>query len=463
MALDPSIILGVKSPNILSSDERMMNAFKLKSAEAENQINQLKIGEYTDKKSMADKLLAFRQSNPNATATDYANAGYYDQAKDLGAIEKTGIDNDSAKLKMQHDMADYFASSAGAVVQQPTFENALGALQSSVDKGYLTKEQAIQEFQNLPRDPEGIRQWAQKHQMGALQVKDQLPKIGTIDTGGQQQFYSQSPVSGQATITGGIDKTPKMVFTPSGVAYDENNPTGIMVGGNYTKPEKSESKPSSIQEYEYAKQQGFAGSILDYEKAKSDSKVKLRNIPAAISTAITSNKQSLAALDAAIALHEGKDVTRGDNTMVGDKEATGWKGLIPPIMLNRIDPKGTDARAQTADIGSLIIHDRSGAAVTASETPRLMPFIPTATDDNPTILKKLKRLRSEAQLEDELLNNQYNKDSGYNVPEQNNAPPKAPAGDKIMTMRDVEATAKKSGKTTQQVIEAAKKKGFTVK
>lgn len=58
----------------------------------------------------------------------------------------------------------------------------------------------------------------------------------------------------------------------------------------------------------------------------------------------------------------------------------------------RIDPKGVDARAAIADVGSLIIHDRSGAAVTVSEAPRLMPFIPTVTDTSEAAKKKLTRL-----------------------------------------------------------------------
>ena len=58
----------------------------------------------------------------------------------------------------------------------------------------------------------------------------------------------------------------------------------------------------------------------------------------------------------------------------------------------RLDPKGVDARAAIADVGSLIIHDRSGAAVTVSESPRLMPFIPAVTDTPDAARKKLTRL-----------------------------------------------------------------------
>jgi hypothetical protein len=219
-------------------------------------------------------------------------------------------------------------------------------------------------------------------------------------------------------------KPTEIAFTPSGVSYNKNDPSSIKLGENYGKalePTKPDYNKPFLPDGSPNK------AFQDYEKSKAESKVKLRAVPAAISTAIVSNKQSLSKLDTAIALLEGNDVKSGDNTMLGDKEATGLKGLLPPIILNRIDPKGTDARAQAADIGSLIIHDRSGAAVTASEVPRLMPFIPNATDDNVTIIKKLKRLREMAKLEDDILNNQYNEDAGYKTPNQNNNSDKPPA------------------------------------
>jgi Sec-independent protein translocase protein TatA len=58
-----------------------------------------------------------------------------------------------------------------------------------------------------------------------------------------------------------LPQAPKIAFTPSGVAYDENNPT-LQLGENYAKPE---AKPSAIQEYEYARGQGFSGSFNDFQ------------------------------------------------------------------------------------------------------------------------------------------------------------------------------------------------------
>lgn len=149
---------------------------------------------------------------------------------------------------------------------------------------------------------------------------------------------------------------------------------------------------------------------------------KLKEIPASVNTAIIANSQSLSQLDKTIALLEGKSISG----QVGDSAATGIKGYLPQQMLNAIDPQGIDARAGVADIGSLKLHDRSGAAVTASESPRLMPFIPLATDSNATALKKLKRLKQEVEGESAAMGDTYSKEQGYRpnpVLARNAAPP----------------------------------------
>lgn len=63
--------------------------------------------------------------------------------------------------------------------------------------------------------------------------------------------------------------------------------------------------------------------------------------------------------------------------------------LLPFGAIDRIHPAGVSARALIADIGSLKIHDRSGAAVTAAEYPRLKPFVPKMEDNAETVQKKL--------------------------------------------------------------------------
>lgn len=144
----------------------------------------------------------------------------------------------------------------------------------------------------------------------------------------------------------------------------------------------------------------------------------LAAIPGAANTAMLTNGQNLTKINQAIDLLDGKDV----GALKGDKGATGWKGYAPQGVLNRLDPSGVDTRAMISDIGSLVLHDRSGAAVTASESPRLMPFIPLATDDAATARKKLTRFKQLYEQEQQAMQDMYSRDQGYRA---NPAPQKA--------------------------------------
>lgn len=75
--------------------------------------------------------------------------------------------------------------------------------------------------------------------------------------------------------------------------------------------------------------------------------------------------------------------------------AFGAQNYLGDTVQQRMNPQGVEARALVADIGSLKIHDRSGAAVTVGEIARLKPFVPNATDTPQVIAKKLAQFRQE--------------------------------------------------------------------
>jgi hypothetical protein len=182
---------------------------------------------------------------------------------------------------------------------------------------------------------------------------------------------------------------------------------------------------------------------------------KLRPIPPSINTAIIENQTSGNQIDRAIALLSGQDLPG----MTGDKNATGLKAYLPTGLLNRVDPSGVNARAEIADIGSLKIHDRSGAAVTASESPRLMPFIPLATDDRDTALKKLQRLKLEIDNSSAAMKEIYSTEQGYR---ENPILNKPSVGGKITSMQEIQEVATKTGKSVEQVKQDALAKGYKV-
>jgi hypothetical protein len=66
-----------------------------------------------------------------------------------------------------------------------------------------------------------------------------------------------------------------------------------------------------------------------------------------------------------------------------------------PSVTNWFDVNGVPTRAMVQAIGSVQIHNISGGNVTASETPRLKPWIPTTEDPQAVALAKLDRFAAE--------------------------------------------------------------------
>ena len=126
-----------------------------------------------------------------------------------------------------------------------------------------------------------------------------------------------------------------------------------------------------------------------------------RAVPAPIAKAYVENNTALSKIDRAV------------NAVKDYPDAFGLKRVAGDTINQRVDPEGVTARAIVADIGSLKIHDRSGAAVTAAETPRLMPFIPRITDTPDTIKKKLASFKQEYDQIQGDISSIYSKEQGY--------------------------------------------------
>jgi hypothetical protein len=130
----------------------------------------------------------------------------------------------------------------------------------------------------------------------------------------------------------------------------------------------------------------------------------LKPIPPQVNAKIIEGKQGLSNIDDAIAALES------------DPGAVGFTNAIPGAQTVKqlwATPQDISTRAQVANIGSLVLHDRSGAAVSASEFPRLAPFIPSPSDSKQTAVTKLRRMKAIAENELGLFAGTYNEDNGY--------------------------------------------------
>lgn len=369
------------------------------------QLEQNKAAEFQRNIASENKLsqLLAAGGDPAAVTNGLASAGYGSKAlaytktqQDLkkGAADVGHIDAQTGKLKQETTGLDYDqrekkrTKAITDIAAFTTPQEAMASLKAHADAGDIAPEQAQMIAQGIPQNPADFPKW----QIGML-----------------QRIMSAKDVMGQLAPDANVVLTAK-------TSRDNNAATvgATIRGQNLTDVRSREANQNARGQIT----QTDAGTMLVDPRTGQATPVtlagqplgaKLKEIPASVNTAIIANSQSLSQLDKTIALLEGKSISG----QAGDSAATGIKGYLPQQVLNAIDPQGIDARAGVADIGSLKLHDRSGAAVTASESPRLMPFIPLATDSNATALKKLKRLKQEVESESAAMGDTYSKEQGY--------------------------------------------------
>lgn len=279
----------------------------------------------------------------------------------------------------------------------------------------LQSQQMAQEKQN--EDMRKRYMEAMIQQMG--RPKQQSTPFGEVNP---SQYTPDSVSAFQKTLTAG-------------------NPDYSVLRGQTKEPSLTDDQ----REYDMAKMQGFKGSFIEFKHAQMASanpepnrppsgyrwkpdgtledvpggpadpaaapKKNLRPIPAAAAQGIVQNRLQIGKIDRAL------------DALTKNPDAFGMQNYLPDFATQRLGGNaysgGIDARAKVADIGSLVIHDRSGAAVTAAEYPRLAPFIPKATDDPDTVTTKLQNLRANLQAMQEETESIYSEDAGYrSIPSQ---------------------------------------------
>jgi len=192
-------------------------------------------------------------------------------------------------------------------------------------------------------------------------------------------YAGLDPFTGQVTTTGNYTQSPDSISSERSSALNRAQAERhFTTSQNTSQYIETDSGLVALPKKLSAGQSPVATPVLG---ANGEQLSKKQNIPQYVVEGITNNAKSLASINAAIASLK----TTGD--------AVGFKGYLPNSILNRAYPEGTETRANISDVGSLVLHDRSGTVITASESPRLMPFIPLATDDTATVKKKLTRFK----------------------------------------------------------------------
>lgn len=466
MALDPSIALGVRPIQIADPLAQYGQIAQLQNYQNQNALAQFQLGSAQRQEAAQNALSSAYQKayNPNTGEVNNAmlvrglaegGAGHLipevqakllATQKEQGLIKKTGVETSGLEFKQRIDKANKAISDIAAL-NSP--QEAVASIDRHLASGDIDQQKADMLKANLGSAP-SFGAWQKGMLTNILDAKEKLtftaPKPTEVNLNNRKIFLDLNPNSPtfqqeilpSQKVGMSPDAAARLAFDQSKLAYERANPgfelkqgeDGTFYGVNKRTLQAvpvtvggapavgapavgrldARTDPRSLMATEPTVGGGIPGQrmaapiVEGVPVAGTPFKGKhegLKQIPANINLAIIKNSQGVQQLSDTIKL------------LQQNPEATGFKGFVPGAILNRADPEGVNARAGVADIGSLVMHERSGAAVTAAESPRLVPFIPLITDDNATALKKLKRMKTIIEGEQKGLTETYSKDQGY--------------------------------------------------
>jgi len=389
------VALQIQPPQFANQADLQAKAYNVRNLALQNQA-----AEQARNDEMAARQ-AFAANPTDNTGRLSALAGvspaaYSAEAKRQADLAKSGAETQAKQIETAHKKADLAGQAFGYVRNFPTPENAKSAIKWLGDNGVFSPEQVAQNIAKVDADPNNVKNMADQAFSGAVAAKDQLMKFETRDTGAQVQTLGISPVTGQVTTLSSLAKAQ----SPDNKATNERVASEGRLNRAAAKERQNQAAGQVVQTDE--------GPVLVNTRSGTAAPVtingqpvqaKAKSIPASVQKAMTENDAALRKIDDALAAVDEYPQALGSINMLGDS------------IRQRTDPKGVKARALVADIGSLKLHDRSGAAVTAAETPRLKPFIPEATDTPETVRTKLGLFKREYQAIQDDIRSSYPKET----------------------------------------------------
>jgi hypothetical protein len=305
MPLDPSIILGAKSPQFDMAQYSPLNAFttamKLRQLDDEGQLNALTLKERKG-------LETFLKDDPDLTKpeTRYALATKFGEA---GRKLSEGVTNiGKAQTEEAKRRNDLVASKTGlyrdALIDVNDQRSAIKWLQTQQNDpdmlgSPVTKISIMDAARSIPADPQGFAQWKQQAALGLGEyIKQNKPSFQQINRGGQTDLLQTPGLGGTPTTLTSLADVP---LPPAVQAQKMQVATASAPKVTYGPQEKAE-------KIKY-------GELLidDFKNIKTQAAVAARSLPA-----IESN---LAILD------KGFDTGFGTETVAAGAKVLGALGV----------------------------------------------------------------------------------------------------------------------------------------
>jgi hypothetical protein len=214
MAIDSGIYSQIRQPEAPNLLGMYGQAQQLQGMQQQNRLAELA---FQDRERGIADANAQREAVKGFGADTTANYNRLLQTGNLGAAQgyqkniadqlKVEAESQAKQIETAAKRIDLAGQAFGFVRQSPTLENAVSVINNLAQNGIFTPEQAQKYLSAVQSNPAAIPQLAEQAYRSALDAKEQLMKVSTVNTGGQQVTQGVDPVTGRTTQLGTMQNT----------------------------------------------------------------------------------------------------------------------------------------------------------------------------------------------------------------------------------------------------------------
>lgn len=237
MPIDPSIALGVKTPEPFAALQQPIQTAATLQGLRQNQTR------LNANQAISE---AYRQSvDPNTGEVDFGRLQSLASQNGAGAFlpefmgqiaqqRNSQLQYDTGKLEQAYKQQQGVRGVVGSMALDPSLgktdmsQNIAQQIVGMVQSGLLPQDMAIRELKGIPGDPSQQKAWVTNHLLNSLsgeaKIQAMMPKVVTADTGQGTAFLNQNPLTGEMTPNTFVGKgmtqselaTPKTITMPDG-------------------------------------------------------------------------------------------------------------------------------------------------------------------------------------------------------------------------------------------------------
>lgn len=219
MPVDASIYGQLQPVKPVNQLANLAQALELQNSVQNNRLGQMKADEYERGLADTNKLNSLYQQALGADGQVDRMKLYQGAArqglgskipslqKSFAEADKATADLDKTRVETTAKKVDLVGQGAKFVMDNPTLENAHGAIDFWLQNGLYSPQQAAQLKAQVAANPQGIAQMAQQLFQQALNAKDQLSKYDTRNLGGTTETLAIDPVTGKTRTVNAVQNT----------------------------------------------------------------------------------------------------------------------------------------------------------------------------------------------------------------------------------------------------------------